>query len=314
MEKEIGIASPFFNQDRQIRAGLGFGLGAYLFWGVVPLYFKLLDHVGALEIVAHRIAWALPLLLALIVLFRQWRGLLAALRDPAIMRALALSSVLIGINWTIYIWAVTNEHILAASLGYFLNPLVNVLLGVVVLKERLRRLQIVAIGLAAIGVALLAAGALDTLWISLTLALSFGTYGLIRKVTPVTALEGLTVETAVLLLPSLGWIAWVASRGEAGFGIDPGTDALLILGAAVTAFPMLLFAAAARRLRLSTLGLLQYIAPSLQFAIGVFVFAEPLGALQLACFAFIWAGLLLYTADSLRAARAEWREARSVAA
>jgi len=301
------------DEERQTRAGFGFGLSAYLFWGVVPLYFKLLDHVGALEIVAHRIAWALPLLLALLVAARQLGGFVAALRDPKTVRALALSSVLIGINWTVYIWAVTHEQILAASLGYFLNPLVSVLLGVVVLKERLRRWQVAAIALAGIGVAVLATGALDTLWISITLALSFGTYGLIRKVTPVTAIQGLTIETAVLFAPSLAWIAWVASRGEMGFGADPGTDALLILGAAVTALPMLLFAAAARRLKLSTLGVLQYVAPSLQFVIGAFVFGESLGAAQVACFAFIWAGLLLYTADSLRAARSERVLARSAA-
>ncbi|MBC7985674.1 MAG: EamA family transporter RarD [Sphingomonadaceae bacterium] len=301
------------DEERQTRAGFGFGLSAYLFWGVVPLYFKLLDHVGAFEIVAHRIAWALPLLLVLVLFARQLGGLLAALRDPAIMRALALSSVLIAINWTIYIWAVIHEQILAASLGYFLNPLVSVLLGVVVLKERLRRWQLAAITLAGAGVAVLATGALDTLWISITLALSFGTYGLVRKVTPVTAIQGLTIETAVLFAPSLGWIAWVASRGEMGFGADAGTDALLILGAAVTALPMLLFAAAARRLKLSTLGLLQYVAPSLQFAIGAFVFGEPLSAARIACFALIWAGLLLFTADSLRAAQAERKVARSVA-
>lgn len=302
------------DEERQLRLGLACGFAAYLLWGLMPFYFKLLDHVGAAEIVSHRIVW-LPLMLLPVIWFAgQFGGLAAILRQRRILAALALSALLIAINWLVYIWAVTNEHIVAASLGYFLNPLVNVLLGVFVLGERLRRWQVAAVALAALGVAILATGALDTLWISLTLAISFGLYGLVRKLTPVTALQGLAIETAILAPASLGWLIWLGTSGALAFGVERATDALLVFGAVVTAIPLLMFAGAARRLRLSTLGLLQYVAPSLQFATGVFVYGEPLGPAQFACFALIWAGLAIYTADSLRAARAERVLARGVVA
>lgn len=298
------MAGAMDEEQRQARIGFGCGLGAYLIWGVVPLYFKLLSHVGAFEIVAHRIVWTPALLLLVVAFRRQLREFAMQLANPRILAALAASSLLIAINWLTYIWAVLHDHILAASLGYFLNPLVNVVLGVAVLRERLRRWQVAAVVLAAAGVAILATGALDTLWISLTLGVSFSTYGLIRKVTPVSSLQGLTIETAILFLPSLGWIAWLSTEGGGDFGSDTLTTALLVFGAVVTAVPLMLFASAARRMRLSTLGLLQYIAPTIQFLIGVLVYGEPLGTAQIVCFLCIWAGLVLYTADSLRAQRA----------
>lgn len=291
------------NAQPDSRAGYAFGIGVYLFWGLVPLYFVLLSHVGALEIVAHRILWSVPLLLALLAALGWLGRLRAVFGQPRLLRALAVSALLIAVNWLVYIWAVTNQHVLAASLGYFLNPLINVLLGTALLGERLRPAAILAILLAATGIAFLAFGALDTLWISLTLACSFGLYGYVRKITEVGAIEGLAVETTLLAPACLGYLLWLASRGALAFGGDLGTDALLLVSAAVTSTPLMLFAAAARRLTLTTLGFLQYIAPSIAFLIGVFILGEPLETAQLVCFALIWTGLAIFSLDNLRAAR-----------
>ncbi|MBC2776605.1 EamA family transporter RarD [Parasphingopyxis marina] len=291
------------DQERQLRLGLVAGLGAYLIWGVIPLYFKQMAHIGPMEIVAHRIVWT-PLLLVVVIAFRRQVGsFLGIFRNPRILGALAASSAFIAINWLTFIYAVTTEHILAASLGYFLNPLVSVTLGMAILKERLSRWQGLAVAFAALGVAVLAYDAATTLWISLTVAVSFGFYGLIRKMTPVGSIEGLTVETLILLLPSLGWIFWVGSQGTGNFGADGLSTFLLVFGAVVTAVPLMMFGFAARRLRLVTLGLLQYVGPSLQFVIGVFIYGEALSAAQLICFGFIWAGLILYSLDSARPTR-----------
>jgi chloramphenicol-sensitive protein RarD len=221
-----------------------------------------------------------------------------------IVVTLMVTSVLIAINWLTYIYAVVTGHVLEASLGYYLNPLVNVLLGVVLLKERLSRPRIVATLLAAAGVAVLAAGAGSGLWISLTLAASFGLYGFVRKVAPVDALEGLSIETALLAPISLGWILWLHQAGVGSFGaFGWRTDLLLALGGAVTAVPLLLFTAAARRLPYSTLGFLQYIAPSLQFLLAVLAFGEPLTTAHMLCFGAIWAALAIFTLDGWRASR-----------
>ena len=292
------------------RAGLLYGLGAYLLWGVLPLYFKALTHVAPTEIVAHRILWSLILLGALATLGRRWPAIRAAVTTPKVLMVLVATSVLIGINWLVYIYAVVSGHVLEGSLGYYLNPLVNVLLGVVLLKEKLSRPQMFAVGLAAAGVAVLAAGAGSGLWISLTLAGSFALYGFLRKVAPVDSLEGLSVETAILAPLALGWVLWLQQGGTAGFGrFGPGTDALLVLGGAITAVPLLMFTAAARRLPYSTLGFLQYIAPSLQFLLAVLAFGEPLTTAHIVCFGAIWTALAIFTFEGARAARR-----RSVAA
>ena len=291
------------NSPETSRAGLAYGIGVYLVWGLVPLYFVLLSHVGSLEIVAHRILWSVPLLLVLLAALGWFGRLRAALASPRMLATLTVSAVLIAVNWLVYIMAVTHQHVLAASLGYYLNPLINVLLGTLLLKEKLRPATILAIVLAASGVAVLVFGALDTLWISLTLAFSFGLYGYVRKITDIGAVEGLAVETIVLGLPSLGYLVWLWSTGEMAFGDDRSTDFLLVFSAVVTAIPLMLFAAAARRLTLTMLGFIQYIAPSLAFLIGVFVLGEPLMTSQLVCFALIWAGLAVFTGDNLRASR-----------
>lgn len=286
------------------RRGLVSGLSAYLIWGLVPVYFKLLTGVHALEIIAHRVLWSVLLLLAILVAIGRMPALVAALRNPRILGALFTSALLIGVNWAIYVWAVINGHILATSLGYFLNPLLNVLLGVMLLKENLSRGQKVAIALAAVGVAVAAAGALGQLWISVALAASFACYGLIRKLTPAGAIEGLAVETVVLAPLCLGWLAWEYAGGTLAFGRDRGTDVLLALSALVTSIPLMFFAAAARRLPYSTLGVLQYLAPSLVFLLGIFVYGEPLRPAMLIAFVLIWAGLVVFTVDMVRRGRA----------
>ncbi|MDQ4088425.1 MAG: EamA family transporter RarD [Pseudomonadota bacterium] len=298
------------------RAGLLLGVGAYLLWGVLPLYFKALVHVSPTEIVAHRILWSLVFLGALLTLRRRWPAIRSALSAGKVVITLIVTSILIGINWLVYIYAVVSGHVLEGSLGYYLNPLVNVLLGVVLLKERLTRGQIFATALAAAGVAVLAAGAGSALWISLTLAASFALYGFLRKVAPVDSLEGLSIETALLVPIALGWVLWLHAAGDAGFRqFDLATDLLLILGGAITAIPLLLFTAAARRLPYSTLGFLQYIAPSLQFLLAVLVFGEPLTTAHIICFGAIWTALAIFTLDGWRVAaqaRTRNREAAAV--
>ena len=280
------------------------GLGAYFLWGVLPLYFKAIDHVGATEIVAHRILWSLIFLGALATALKRWPAVRAALAAPKVAATLVLTALLIAANWLIYIYAVVTGHVLEGSLGYYLNPLVNVLLGVFLLKEKLSRGQMAAVGLAALGVAVLAAGAGGAIWISLSLAASFASYGFIRKVAPVQAIEGLWIETLLLAPLALGWLAWLGSRGESAFLSDTRTDVLLILGGALTAIPLLLFTAAAKRLPYSTLGFLQYLAPSLQFLLAVLVFGEPLTAAHLLCFGAIWTALVIFAGEGIRKGRA----------
>lgn len=287
--------------DDPARRGLAYGLGAYLIWGFLPLYFRLMHGVSAFEIVAQRVIWSLLLIAVLVIAVGRTATVRAALANPKAMRLLLGSATLIAINWLVYVWAVNNGHVLAASLGYFLNPLVNVLFGVALLGERLRPAQVGAVVLAGAGVLVLAIGAATGLWISLTLALSFGSYGLLRKIAPVDALEGLAIETALLAPVGLAYLWWATAHGGIAFGADAWTSAILVFGGVVTAAPLLLFAAAARRLRYATLGLLQYLAPTIQFILAVTVFGEPIGPAHLVCFAYIWAGLAIYAVDGWRA-------------
>ena len=288
---------------RQRRAGLLFGLGAYLAWGVMPLYFKALAHVSALEIVAHRVIWSMVFMAALVALWRRWPAIRSALGTGRVLITLLITTLLIGTNWLIFIYAVVSGHVLEASLGYYLNPLVNVLLGVVLLKEKLSRAQVFATLLAAAGVAVLAAGAGSGLWISLTLAATFAVYGFLRKIVAVDSLEGLSIETALLSPLALAWLVWLQADGSAAFAsVTLTTDLLLVLGGAVTAIPLLMFTAAARRLPYSTLGFLQYVAPSLQFLLAVLAFGEPLTTAHLICFAAIWTALAIFSFEGLRSA------------
>lgn len=286
------------------RRGLMLGIAAYVMWGFLPLYLKLLAGVPAVQILAHRILWSLLLLGLIVLVARRLRGIVAAARGR-VLAMLAVSAALIAVNWFVYIYAVGNGHTIAASLGYFINPLVNVGLGVAILGERLRRMQGVAIALAATGVLVMAvAGGVGALWVPLTLALSFGTYGLVRKVVAIDALGGLTVETLLLAPPALAVLLLAGQGGDAAFGHDLRIDLLLIGAGAITAAPLLMFAAAARSMPYSTLGLLQYIAPSLQFGEAVWLFGEPLHGFHIVTFALIWCGCALFAWDGLRAARA----------
>jgi chloramphenicol-sensitive protein RarD len=286
------------------RAGLGLGIGAYTAWGLMPLYFKLLLGVPALAIVAHRIAWSFLLLGGLISLQRAWPAVRAAAGEPRTVRLLAATAVLIGINWLLYVYAVNSGHILAASLGYYLNPLANILLGRFVLSEPLSRPQWVAVALAAVGVAILAVGALSHLWISLALCVSFALYGLLRKVATVEATAGLGIETALLLPVAFGWLVWASLTTTMPVWGESGTDTvLLVLAGIVSTVPLLLFTAAARLLPYSTLGILQFIAPTLQFLVAVFLFGEPFTTAHAAAFACIWTAAVIYLISALRAAR-----------
>lgn len=279
-------------------SGLAAALGAYVTWGFLPLYLILVSSVPPVEFVGWRIIFTLPLCLAIVAFRKQGAQVIAALRNPGALATLMASAALIGINWLVYVWAIQNEYVYAASLGYYINPLVNVLLGTVLLGEKLTRAQWSAVGLAACGVALLLGGALTTLWISLTLAFSFGTYGLLRKRVDVGALPGLTIESILLLLPAAGIALWFAASPQ-GSSIDdtPALTAAIALGGALTAFPLLLFAIAARRMSYSTLGFIQFLAPSIVFILGLTVFDEELQPVQLACFVLIWAAIAIFVWD-----------------
>jgi chloramphenicol-sensitive protein RarD len=288
------------------QGGLPYALGAYAIWGFVPLFFKLLSSVPPVEVLAQRIVWSLPLCFLIMAFRRQIGDYLAALKDWRVLRMLLASSVLIAINWLVYIHAVFSDHVLAASLGYYLNPLVNVVLGMIFLGERLSRLQALAVVIAGIGVAILLAGALDTLWISLTLALSFGTYGLIRKIVPVGSLPGLAIETTLLLPVSLAAAVYFIWLGDGrGFGSDMKISWLLAAAGVVTAVPLLLFATAARRMSYAALGFVQYLAPTIAFLLGLFIFDEPLKPAQLFCFLLIWVSIAVFSFDMWRKMRAD---------
>ena len=285
------------------RTGLTAALGAYVIWGLMPLYLLLVRSVPAFEFVGWRIIWTLPLCLLIALLRKQWPELRAAFAHRRTLGWLALSATLIAVNWVVYVWAIQNGQVYAASLGYYINPLVNVLLGTMLLGERLTRRQWIAVALAAIGVSLLAAGALTTLWISLTLALSFGSYGLIRKQVAVGAVPGLTIESTLLLLPSFGVALYCAQTEGSSFAVSTELSLAIMAGGAFTAFPLLLFAIAARKLPYSTLGFIQFLAPSIVFILGLTVFGEELKPAQAACFACIWAAAAVFAWDMVARSR-----------
>jgi chloramphenicol-sensitive protein RarD len=290
------------------RIGVGAGLGAYVLWGVFPLYFPLLEPAGGLEIVAHRVAWSLLFIGLLLTVRRGWAQVRATVADRRTVLVLTAAAVLIAVNWLVYVYAVNSGHVVEASLGYFINPLVSVVLGVAVFRERLRRLQWVAVGIAVLAVAVLTVDYGHPPWIALALATSFGLYGLMKKLVRVEAAPGLFVETAVVFLPAIAVIGLLEGRGEAAFGHAGAVQALLLASSGLaTAVPLLLFAAATRRVPLSTVGLLQYVTPLMQLSIGVFVYSEPMPAARLAGFAIVWAALAVFTVDTVRQARATRR-------
>ena len=294
--------APRLSQTPHPRTGFLLGLAAYALWGVLPIYFKALAAVPAVDIVAHRILWSLPYLALLILLSRGWPKVRAALAQPRTIGILLLTAMLIGGNWLLYVYAVTSDHILAASFGYYLNPLANVLLGRFVLHERLNRLQWTAVAVAAAGISVLAAGALGQLWISLTLCVSFALYGLLRKIVPADAITGLGIETVILFPLAIGWLAWRHSAGAPVMGTNEAQAGLLLLAGIVSTTPLLLFTAAAKRLQYSTLGMLQFLAPTLQFAIAV-LYGERITWAHVVAFPAIWLALALYVTALLRSPR-----------
>lgn len=281
-----------------LQAGL-----AYALWGLLPLYFRFVSSVAPLEIVLHRALWSLAFVFVLLAVLRRWAWLRDIARRPRTLAAFALSALLLSGNWLVYVWAVNNGRVVDASLGYFITPLVNVLLGYFVLHERPRPAQWCALAIAAAGVLWLAlfAGALP--WVGLVLAATFGLYGLMRKTAPLGALEGLALETLLLAPFAAGLLAWRTAQVGSAAGDDAALLGLLALSGPVTALPLLLFAAGARRIPMTTLGVLQYIGPTIQFALGVWLFHEPFAGPRLAGFALIWLALVVYTAESWVALR-----------
>jgi len=283
--------------------GLLFGLAAYGWWGFAAIYFKMVGSVPPLEILAHRIVWSIIILLVLITALRRWPEATAVLRNRRAVLLLTASTLLIAVNWYTFIWAVTSNHMLDASLGYFINPLVSVVFGYAFFGERLRIWERVAVGLAAIAVIWLTLAAGVVPWIALILAVSFGLYGLVRKLAGVPSIEGLAVETAILLPVAVAYLLWRTHDGPTAFGQSMQMNLLLVAAGPVTALPLLWFATAVRELRLATVGLLQYIAPSLQFVLAVAVYHEPFGGSRLIAFVLIWIAVAIYSISNFAAYR-----------
>ena len=293
-------------EEQERRRGLAAALGAFFIWGLLPFYLKQLHDTPAVQIMAHRVVWACLFVFGYLAYKREIGKVWAALADRGARRLLLASATLMSVNWLVYIWSVTNHHVIEASLGYFINPLVSVLMGVFLLKESLNRLQWVAVGIAALGVLWLTVQVGRPPWIAISLALTFGSYGLIRKKVPVDSVAGLGVETLLIAPFMLAWLLWCTQAGTLSFGAhDRLLDFLLIASGAVTAVPLVLFAYGVRRVPLSTIGLLQYVGPTLQLLTGIFVFHEPFTETRAVGFGLIWAALAVYAAEGF------WRSWRS---
>ncbi len=299
MLRKVTTSSDNHSPGNHSRQGVIYGVLSYGLWGLVPLYFKLVASVAPQEVVAQRVVWSFVLLAVVITVLRRWGDVRPALRSRPVITTLATSTLLLAFNWFVYIYAVTTNQVVEASVGYFLNPLVNVVLGVVILKEHLRRWQLASVALAALGVAILGVP-----WIAVSLALSFAFYGLLRKQVAADGLLGLFIETLLLAPLALGFVLYLHLLGKSAFVLgDPSMCLTLMASGIVTCVPLLLFAAAARRLRFATLGFLQYLAPTIQFLIAVFLFREPLTTAKVVSLSLIWTAVGIYSIDSLRMLR-----------
>jgi len=289
--------------NQEYKQGLIFAFSAYIMWGIAPLYFKALHDIAPLDIVLHRVLWSFLFIFLIIVLSKGFRRVRAVFKQPKKLGMLVVTSIIIAINWLIFIWAVNNDRMLDASLGYYINPIFNVVLGTLFLNEKLRKMQWVAVGLAVLAVLieLLAFGSIP--WVSLALAVSFGIYGLMRKKIQVDAISGLFIETLILLPIALSYMTFIDSSSLSLLGGDLSASLLIIASGIVTTLPLLAFAAAAIRIPLSTLGFIQYIGPSLMLLMAVFIYNEPLPAHKLITFGFIWFALVVYTVDGYRFSR-----------
>jgi chloramphenicol-sensitive protein RarD len=274
--------------------GILYGIAAYAFWGFFPIYWKLLQHVPALQLLGHRIGWSFLILAAVVLVTKQWTEFRAALNGRT-LRIYFIAAVLIAVNWLTYVWAVNAGFIVETSLGYFINPLLSVLMGVIFLREQLRPAQWIPVGLAAVGVIYLTVIYGRLPWIALVLAFTFGFYGLVKKIAPLGSLYGLTLETGILFLPALVYLGFAEMSSAGAFlHAGPASDLLMIGAGVVTTIPLLMFASAARRIPLSVVGILQYIAPTLQFLLGVLVYQEPFDQSRLIGFGIVWAALIIF--------------------
>lgn len=285
----------------QATRGFFFALSAYGLWGFLPLYMKAVAHIPALEVLAHRVLWSVPLAGIVLFVLGRTADIKAALRSPRTMLMAAVTAGTISINWGLYVWAIAADRAVETALGYYINPLVTVALGAVLLGEKLTRMQIVAVALAAVAVAVLTVSAGGLPWISLVLAFSFAAYGYLRKTLPIGPSQGFFLEVLILLPIALGWIVWLAASGEGHFSLSAPADFwLLIFAGPATAVPLILYAFGAKLLRISTIGIMQYLAPTMIAVIAVFVFGEPFGVERIVAFALIWTALALYTWSMLR--------------
>lgn len=284
--------------------GLLFGFTSYILWGLFPLYWPLLEPASPLEIVSHRAVWTLVFCLIVLALSKQIHSTFAVMKNPRAMAALLLSTILVSINWVTYIWATNNGHIVEAALGYYINPLIIIAFGVLLLREKMRPLQWLAVAIAAVGVLVLTIDYGRLPWIAISLALSWGSYGLVKKKLNMGALDGLAIETLISLIPYAGYLIYLGNQGTGQFGHSPGLTLLLISAGAVTAIPLLLFNGSTTRLPYSTIGLLQYITPTLQFSIGVWIRHEDMPAARWIGFLIIWLALIALGVDLVRSSRA----------
>lgn len=298
-----GPQIPTANQDTP--QGLAFAVTAYGLWGFLPLYMKLLAHMPAAEVVAHRVLWSLPIAAGVLIFLRRTGDLREALRTPRMLAMGCITAALISINWGVYVWAIATDHALDAALGYYINPLFSILLAALLLGERLSRTQLVAIALAAGAVLVLALEAGRIPWAALALTVSWGFYALAKKSLPIGPNQGFLLEVLILTIPALAYVGYLGVTGASHFTLDFGRDAWLLLGCGlVTAVPLMIYANGAKLLRLSTIGILQYIAPTMIFLVAVFVFEEPFGRARMIAFPMIWAALVIYSWSMLRQMRA----------
>ena len=279
--------------------GFIYALAAYTWWGFIPIFWKQLDHLGSAEIVMHRMVWSCGLVFALIVIMREWGEFKRLFSQPTVLLRLFIASALVSINWGVFIWAVNNGHMVETSLGYFINPLISVLFGVLFFAESLRKGQIFALSIAFIGVLYLVIAFGSFPWISLTLAITFALYSVAKKSISVPATHGMAIETLFFVLPALGYLIYIESNGTGQFLDTNFNTGMLILGGLFTLVPLLLFAAAAKKVTMTVLGMTQYIGPSLQLLIGVFVYNEPFGSQRMIAFGLIWLALAVYSVDQI---------------
>lgn len=285
-------------------SGLAFAVSAYVFWGFLPLYMKLMDHIPAEEVLAHRVIWSVPVAGLVLIVLRRTDDLMAALRTPRVLAMGLLTSALISLNWWVYVWSIANDQAIDAALGYYINPLFSIALGAILLKEKLTRSQLVAIGLAAVAVAVLTYEAGSLPLVALTLTLSWGFYAYFRKTLPVGANQGFMLEVLILTPFALIYLAWIWMTDVQHFGAGVTLDTWLLFGCGlITAGPLMLYANGAKRLRLSTIGILQYIAPTMIFLVAVFVFEEPFGRGKAIAFPMIWLALIIYSTSMFRQMR-----------